>query len=313
VTGIVAKAVAGPNPQWGRFTKQEALHATVPPGGAMSNLQRGFQQAGGPALDGALVRWLEHADALPSIQAIKHCMLALGPIGAGDSVLDVGCGIGLETARLAERTGPTGRVAGVDTNAAMVAEASRRARNRGVPVEYKVMGARRLEFAEGAFDLCRAERVLRYVEGPERAVQEMARVVHPGGRVVVFDFDSDATVIDAPDLPLVRRIREVLDAAVPNCWMGRQLPRLFREAGLVDIAAVPQVVMLPSLDSYRRLVHGSLDAAVQSGNLAADDLARWWSDLERTDREGGILAANLGFVVHGRRPTVHDEETARWR
>jgi ubiquinone/menaquinone biosynthesis C-methylase UbiE len=255
----------------------------TPLGDAVSNLQQGFQGVGEPAAAVSLVSWLEHADALPAVQEIKRQMLALGPVEAGDRVLDVGCGIGLEVRRLAGHAGPIGRVVGIDKNAAMIAEA--------------------------AFDLCRTERVLRYIKRPEHAVREMARVVRPGGRVVAFDFDSDATVIDAPDAALVRRIREVLDAAVPNCWIGRQLPRLFRQAGLVDIAVVPQAVMIPSLDSYRRLVQGSLDAAARSGDLTVRDLARWWADLARAEREGGLLVANLGFVVHGRRPS---DRCRRW-
>jgi ubiquinone/menaquinone biosynthesis C-methylase UbiE len=269
----------------------------------MSNLQQGFQGADEPTAAASLFRWLELADAQPHIQEIKRRMLALGPVGAGDRVLDVGCGIGLEATRLAGRVGQVGRVVGIDKSAQMIAEARSRTFDAGLlQIEYAVMDARRLEFPDGAFDLCRAERVLRYVERPERAVREMARVVRPGGRVVAFDFDSDATVIDAPDPTLVRRIREILDAAVPNCWMGRQLPRLFRQAGLDDISVVPQVVMIPSLESYRRLVQGSLDAAVRSGVLATGDLDRWWTDLARAELEGGIFVANLGFVVHGRRP-----------
>lgn len=269
----------------------------------MTNLQQGFQGAEGE--DAAtLFRWLERADAMPAIQEIKSKMLALGPVGAGDRVLDVGCGIGLEAERLAWCAGPSGHVVGIDSSAPMIAEARRRAAGGSPPRAYAVMDARRLDFPDGAFDLCRTERVLRYVEGPERAVGEMARVVRPGGRVVAFDFDSDATVVDVPDLGLVRRVREVLDAAVPNCWMGRQLPRLFREAGLREIAVVPHVLLFPSLAVYRRLVQGSLDAAVRCGELTGAEIAQWWNDLTRAEEAGGLFAANLGFVVHGRRPPL---------
>ena len=51
---------------------------------------------------------------------------------------------------------------------------------------------------------------------------EMVRLARPGGSVLAFDFDSDQTVVDAPDPALVRRIAEVLDAAVPQPWVGRQ-------------------------------------------------------------------------------------------
>lgn len=134
----------------------------------MSNLQQGFQGAGEQAAQ--LFRWLELADAQPSIQKIKRQMLALGPVGAGDRVLDVGCGIGLEVARLTERVGPTGRAVGIDKSAQMIAEARRRALEAGLQVEYSIMDARKLAFPDGAFDLCRTERVLRYIERPGLAL-----------------------------------------------------------------------------------------------------------------------------------------------
>ena len=145
----------------------------------MSNLQQGFQGAGEQVAP--LIRWLKPADVQPSIQKIKRQMFALGPVGTGDRVLDVGCGIGLEAARLAKRVGPTGRVVGIDNCVQMIAEARRRALEASLQVEYAVIDARRLVFPDGAFDLCRIERVLRYVERPGLALGEMARVVRPGG------------------------------------------------------------------------------------------------------------------------------------
>jgi len=268
----------------------------------MNTVQQGFQGVADPAAAGALFDWLKHADAQASVQEIKRLMLGLAPVREGDRVLDVGCGIGLETTRLARRVGPSGRVVGIDVSTPMIAEARRRAECDGAQIEYVVMDAQHLDFPDGAFDLCRTERVLRYIEQPDQALREMTRVLRPGGSVVAFDFDSDATVIDAPDAVLTRRVREILDAAVPQGWIGRQLPRLFREAGLSEIEVVPHVLLLPSLESYRRLVEGTLERAVSTGRLSADDLTRWWAGLQRAERVGGLLVANLGFIVSGRRP-----------
>jgi len=272
----------------------------------MNTVQQGFQGVADPAAAGALFDWLKHADAQASVQEIKRLMLGLAPAREGDRVLDVGCGIGLETARLARRVGPSGCVAGIDVSVPMIEEARRRAGSDGAQIEYAVMDAQHLDFPDAAFDLCRTERVLRYIEQPDRALREMARVVRPGGSVVAFDFDSDATVIDAPDAVLTRRVREILDAAVPHGWIGRQLPRLFREVGLIEIEVVPHVLLLPSLESYRRLVEGTMERAVRTGRLSADDLARWWAGLQRAERAGGLLVANLGFIVSGRRPHISE-------
>jgi ubiquinone/menaquinone biosynthesis C-methylase UbiE len=266
----------------------------------MHSLHQGFQDGEQEANAAEMISWLELADAAAPIRAIKRRMRALAPVQMGDRVLDVGCGIGLEVARLARRVGPTGLVVGIDSNTTLLAEARRRQRSAHTSVEYRLMDAHQLAFLDGSFDLCRTERVMRYLDRPAQALQEMARVVRPGGRVVAFDFDSDATVVDASDPVLARRIREILDAAVPQSWIGRQLPRLFRQASLTEIMISPHVVIFPSLAVYRRLVAGTLDAAVARGQIAAADVAAWWADLVRADRDHRFFAANLGFVVCGR-------------
>jgi ubiquinone/menaquinone biosynthesis C-methylase UbiE len=95
------------------------------------------------------------------------------------------------------------------------------------PTEFTVGDAHDLLLPDGTFDLCRTERVLRYLRSPETALCEMARAVRRGGSVLVQDFDSDLTVVDAADRSLTLHIAEVLDAAVQNPWIGRQLFGLF--------------------------------------------------------------------------------------
>ena len=96
------------------------------------------------------------------------------------------------------------------------------------PSVFDVGDACDVDFPNGTFDLCRTERVLRYVQSPEAVVGEMARLARPSGSVLAFDFDSDQTVVDAPTPALACRIAEVLDAAVPHLWIGRQLFGLFK-------------------------------------------------------------------------------------
>ena len=111
----------------------------------------------------AMVRWLDRVDAHPPTAQLKQSMLELCPVAAGDRVLDVGCGVGHEVLRLAERVGPAGRVVGIDPSAPMIAQARRRAADRPLPVEYEIGDAHELAFPEEVFDLCRTERVLRYL------------------------------------------------------------------------------------------------------------------------------------------------------
>jgi ubiquinone/menaquinone biosynthesis C-methylase UbiE len=125
---------------------------------------------------------------------------------------------------------------------------------------------------DGTFDVCRTERVLRYLDRPQAALAEMARVTRPGGSVLAFDFDSDMTIVDAPDPELPLRIARVLDAAVPHPWIGRQLFGLFQRAGLSEVRVIPHA-----------------------------EVATWWAGLERAAEAGAFFAASLGFIAAGRK------------
>ena len=232
-------------------------------------------------------------------------MLEVCPVAPGNHVLDVGCGLGHEVTRLATRVGPSGRVVGVDASPQMIAEARRRTADVPFPTEFTVGDAHDLALPDATFDLCRTERVLRYLHSPQTALREMARAVRRGGCVLAQDFDSDLTVVDAADHSLARQIAEALDAAVPNPWIGRQLFGLFRQVGLIHVRVVAHTVVLTGgsgFAMYQQLNQGTISRAVQAGDLSAHEEAAWWADLEQAARAGTFCAVNLGFIVTGRRP-----------
>ena len=271
----------------------------------MSSVHQGFQEPGPSADTEAIFGWLDRADGNPLVQQLKRRMLDVCPVAAGDQVLDVGCGLGHEVRRLAERVGPQGRVVGIDTNPAMITGARRRAAGLALPFAFEVGDAHHVTFPDSTFDLCRTERVLRYVDGPAAALGEMVRLARPGGSVLAFDFDSDSTVVDAPDSALARRIAEVLDAAVPHPWIGRQLFGLFRRAGLRDVRVVPHSMCLSGAAGfaiYRQLNRGTIDRAVQAGQVTASQVAAWWAALERAAESETFFAVNLGFIAAGCKP-----------
>ena len=117
--------------------------------------------------------------------------------------------------------------------------------------------------------------------------------------------DSDQTVVDAPDPALTRRIAEVLDAAVPHPWIGRQLFGLFRRAGLRDVRVVPHVICLPGAAGfaiYQQLNRGTIDRARQAGQVTAEEVAAWWAALEQAGETEMFFTAVLGFIAVGNKP-----------
>jgi SAM-dependent methyltransferase len=107
--------------------------------------------------------------------------LAVEHLAGAASVLDVGAGEG-QLSRVASGLPGAGRVVGVDPTTAQVSEARRRG---GGPV-YARAAAAALPFPEAAFDAAVACLVLEHVERVDEAVAEVARVLRPGGRFLLF-------------------------------------------------------------------------------------------------------------------------------
>jgi SAM-dependent methyltransferase len=105
---------------------------------------------------------LEAFDVLPQLQELKVLARERARVGDGTTVLDVGCGFGLESLRLARLIGPGGRVTGIDKSADFIADAKARAAAAKLAIDFRVGDAEDLPFADASFDVARAERVLVY-------------------------------------------------------------------------------------------------------------------------------------------------------
>ena len=165
-------------------------------------------------------------------------------LAPGGVAVDVGCGTGALTRRLARRMGPTGRVVGADINAYLLREASAIARQQelGDVIAFEVGGAEALPFPDGGFDAALACTVLDEVDA-DRGLAELARVVRPGGRVAVLVRAVDIPAWDS--LPLRPELRAKL-AARPSAGVtagtcaDRSLYRRFRAAGFAHVTMGPR-------------------------------------------------------------------------
>ena len=124
----------------------------------------------------------------------KRFAVKAARVGAGESVLDVACGTGDLAERFAQSTPRPGRVVGLDFTREMLDVArARQERNAGrgwVPIEYVEGDAMNLPFADGSFDAVSIAFGIRNVQEPGRALGEFWRVLRPGGRLVVLEFDT---------------------------------------------------------------------------------------------------------------------------
>ncbi len=103
-------------------------------------------------------------------------------IPAGSTILDFGCGAGTDSLIAATKTGPSGRVYGVDFSSTMLSYARAGASEAGAAnVEFRESEGEHIPFADGTFDVAMVNGIFNLNPSRTGLFQELARVIRPGG------------------------------------------------------------------------------------------------------------------------------------
>jgi ubiquinone/menaquinone biosynthesis C-methylase UbiE len=171
-------------------------------------LATGFAQVDARQQVAPFAACLTLLDNLPYFRAYKERSYELLELQAGQSILEVGCGLGDDLRRMGQRLGNTGQLVGVDASLALLEQA--RSRLIDWPrIEWIHADARRLPFPTDYFDRCRIDRTLQHIQHPEQVVVEMARVLKPGGRVLAYDNDWGTFSISGRDETISRQLEDL--------------------------------------------------------------------------------------------------------
>jgi len=118
----------------------------------------------------------------------RRAAVHLSGARSGQRVLDCATGTGDLALAFKRAVGPGGEVVGTDFCAEMLEAAPRKARRAGLEVRFEVADVLALPYPDASFDVASIAFGIRNVDDPVRCLREMARVVRPGGRVVVLEF-----------------------------------------------------------------------------------------------------------------------------
>ena len=129
-------------------------------------------------------------------RAWKAYTVAVANLRAGDQVLDIAGGTGDLARAFAKKVGANGTVVHTDINEAMLRQGRDRLLDEGLSLPTAICDAETLPFATASFDLVSVAFGLRNMTHKEKALAEMARVLKPGGRLLVLEFSKVAKPLE---------------------------------------------------------------------------------------------------------------------
>ena len=157
--------------------------------------------------------------------------IAHAQLRAGETVLDLGSGAGIDCFLAAREVGPAGRVIGVDMTPAMIERArANRARVNATNVEFRLGEIEHLPVADASVDAIISNCVVNLSPDKPQVFREALRVLRPGGRLVV----SDLVLTRALD-PQTQRNVDLYVGCVAGAALKDVYVRLIREAGFDDV------------------------------------------------------------------------------
>ncbi len=220
-------------------------------------------ERGLPAYDEQLSAF--HRAFEPELTAI----VATLPITPAMHVLDLACGDGFYTGRIADRLTGGGHAVGVDANPAYLEAA--RSEVGSAPVELIAASFDALPFPDRSFDFVWCAQSLYSLPDPVRVLEHVRRVLRPSGIVAVLENDTMHQVFlpwpVALELPLRAAELRALAAETPNWnkfYVGRRLPSVFAAAGLEPLSATTIAIdrQAPFDEPTRTLLQSYLEKTV---------------------------------------------------
>jgi ubiquinone/menaquinone biosynthesis C-methylase UbiE len=210
-------------------------------------------------------------------------------------VLEVGCGTGAMLRKLARRGDFTGKALGVDQSPHFIEAASKFsvAENVVDRLAFQVGDAHRLDFPAESFDVVIGHTLISHVTDPTIVLSEMARVVRPGGKVVIFDGDYASLTYAFPDHGFGHQMDTALAITTfNNPRIMRDLPRLLPELGLKLTAAWGDaVVEIGNASFFKSFAETYAPYVMRAGMLPAQAVEVWLKEQRNAMKNGTFFAA----------------------
>ncbi|MEU6378789.1 methyltransferase domain-containing protein [Streptomyces sp. NPDC046909] len=267
----------------------------------------GFTSVDTQPRPGDWVQVLDRVGAEPFYAAYKQRLEELLRPVEGARLLEVGAGTG--DAALALRSRWRAEVVAVDSSLTMIEQARARGLAHAV-----VADGHQLPFRTDYFDGVWADRVLQHVADPDRVLDELLRVLRPGGRIALADPDYDTQVLDIDDQDLARRVlRFRADVLLRNGTLAHHHAGLLAARGLDDITVEARTLIVrdPSaVDNVMGLRTWAHTAATHD-HLTPEEANRFVSRFDEAVGAGRFTYAVTFFLTAGTKSSARRTGTTR--
>ena len=242
----------------------------------------------------------QSAAATADYQARRQACLNFVEPQRGEKIREVGCGSGLFVHSLARAVGTNGLVQGVDLSEQQVAKA--RENCAGLEQVQLVTGdVLDLPFDRDSFDAVVSIQTLEYVPRIDGAIQELLRVVRPGGRFINFATNWGSVFWHSYQADRMDAVLRAWDEHAPYPNLPAQLPRRLRATGLVgDIEQEPFTILNNSYSEAAFSYWAArLIAAFVAGKglLTSEQVDAWIKDLDAIENVGEYHFCTTGIMT----------------
>jgi ubiquinone/menaquinone biosynthesis C-methylase UbiE len=253
---------------------------------------------GGAEMGG--VRQLEARGRTASYQRALKTFVAEMEIKPGESILEVGCGSGVLTRLLVDCTEKANPIVAVDINRYFLREATALAKMQGCSdaIEFREGCAEALPFANDCFDITISATVMEEVNA-DQMLAELIRVTKPGGSIGVMIRAED--MMSFVNVPLSVDLRTKVETPRGNVSEGgcadATLYRRFRQAGLVSLKMLPQLVPFRAAEPHGKRLEAGILAA-----LSEPEADEWRTAIHEPGASEMLLIAKPFHCAIGRKP-----------
>ena len=218
--------------------------------------------------------------------------LAFAEVQAGQTVLDIGSGAGIDCFIASQKVGPAGKVIGLDMTPAMLETARRNAQQGGYTnVEFRQGEAENMPVADGSVDWVISNCVINLSPAKEKVFAEIHRVLKPGGRVSISDIVADAL----PDF--VRQDQLAYCGCIGGAIPEADYLALLAQAGLAEVHVEARLDYSP--EQIRGLI------------LADAQLQKMYGAIVEANPQLLTQIKIASIKVAGRKPLPHEKELTR--